>query len=89
MVTDAQAEQMRRDVLVQGARGPVLVRYLTDLLHDRQERVEREARLREGLRAVYRRLRQTTALLCEQGRSLTGGATDRRPYAGGTRAGAR
>ncbi len=76
---------MRREILVEGARGPLLVRYFTDLLRDREQRVEREARLREGLRAVYRRLHEATALLCEQGRSLVNSKTDRAPYAGGRR----
>ncbi len=74
---------MRREILVEGARGPLLVSYFTELLRDRQQRVEREARLREGLRAVYRRLHEATALLCEQGKSLVNSRTDRASYQDG------
>jgi hypothetical protein len=80
MVTDTQAEQMRKEVLVAGARGPYLLRCFRELLDDRQERVEREAKLKEGLRAVYQRLREATGLVAEQGKNLGNNSTELEPY---------
>jgi hypothetical protein len=73
MVTESQARQMEKDVLQDGQRGPLLVKYFTDLLRDREERVAREAVLRAGLRELYKELRRAIDLVCREGGRLRDG----------------
>ncbi len=79
MVTDEQARQMRKDVLQDAQRGPLLVKYFTDLLKDREERVAREAATRDGMRRLYRLLQGAVQALCQEGQRLRNSEAPARP----------
>jgi hypothetical protein len=70
MVTDEKARQIAKEILHEGARGPLVVKYVRELLDDRDERVTREAQLRVGLRDVYKQLRAVLDKIGEQGKRL-------------------